>query len=119
MFIICAIPQLVSFGYFFEELSSSQAGIVFPPFTDIINFTFMGFHFMVYFGMNVIFRNECIFQVRKFRKIIAFKCGKCFLSEERLRRTSQLYERRNSRFYNDSAFNMIRKKSVVKNSDGW
>ena len=104
-FIICALPQIISFGFFFVELSSTLVGIVILPLSDLINFTFNGFNFMIYFITNIVFRNECIFQINSFLNEIQLTYYKA-LSKIRCISAQELSEielsHRTNRFYHRS-----------------
>ncbi len=101
LFIICALPQVIAFGFFFVQLSATYVGSVILPTCDLINFTFNAFNFMLYFGTNIVFRNECIHQIKKLGIILSFWFCKPFSSQARFAEIRENYKNRNNQFYNN------------------
>ena len=67
LFIACSMPAVLSFGYFFESLSSSFSTSYILPGSDLLNFTFIGLNFLLYFILNKVFRHEfyfCLYQIK-------------------------------------------------------
>ncbi len=75
LFMIYSIPEIILFCYFFDNLSSSFYYLL--PGSDLLNFTFIGLNFLIYFILNKIFRSEfcfCIYQIKVWARFNCFNC---------------------------------------------
>lgn len=120
-FILCALPQVISFGFFFEELSSTMVGIVILPLSDLINFTFNAFNFIIYFFANNAFRNECIYQMNCFIitiQVYYYKASAkfgCVSAQEIRDMDFELTQRTNRYYQNRGGMTTSYKKSNTMN----
>ncbi len=118
LFICCALPQVISFGYFYVELVSTYVGTTILPTSDLINFTFNAFNFMLYFGTNIVFRNEWKFQIKKIGIILSLWFCKPFSSQEKFTNIREEYNNRNNRFYsNKNNVTTVNLETIARRTD--
>ena len=67
LFITCTSPSIVLYGYFFAQLSSTPVGFLMLPISDLIHLSFIGYHFIIQFLINKIFRTEFLFALHQAR----------------------------------------------------
>jgi len=80
LFMACSMPAVLSFGYFFESLSSSFSTSYILPGSDLLNFTFIGLNFLLYFILNKVFRYEFYFCLYQIKVVVRFNYFKIFHS---------------------------------------
>lgn len=60
-FMICSLPEIVLFTYYFEYMSSNRHRFLLLPASDLLHFTYIGFSFLIYLLKNKLFRFEFLY----------------------------------------------------------
>lgn len=91
-FILCSLPQIILYGYFFDLLLKDKRTFLLLPGSDLLNFTFVGLNFLIFLFANKIFRNECRLCWHLFRRWLRFQFFKCLFMCALLSETKYSFE---------------------------
>lgn len=118
-FIICSLPQTILFGYFFVKMMSSKIGKAkMLPFSDLVNFSFIGCNFCIQLLVNKVFRHEwffALYQIRKSLRFYTFKVLRFFrlVSSTKIHVVEDLYRVQSTRAFYDNSKNPAKTSQTV------